>query len=426
MKSSIQKDELDLIALCIEKKLMLFKEMPSSSLQVLYSILTLSRIILILIIMKKLTLQVLLMLFLSVNLFAQDTIVVQTLTFDSITTRRGIWEFPTGEEFRKILMVHTLKCDAQTTHDQYPCGEWDYLTYNKVYMHTGAYDSTLYYHPSYTFANDRTADSVLVSYDTVYNYFSHQHTNVSFQDTLSYEMVEVGDNGEYATLFPAPFNSGSSQFLWKADELTDAGFSEGNISGIKLYSLEFPYYTSNVMVRMASTELNEITPDTLINQLDTVFYHDMDFAVYNWNDINFTEPFYWDGTSNIIIDFSYTDPDVLQYTLFFGEDPGFNCGISSGSDNYALDLDGKTDFLKLPEDTYFNSDFTFEAWICKRNNNTWSRVFDFGNGPNQNNVIVAFRIAVVESFLSISTMMLRTAPLLSMMLFPPMNGCISR
>jgi hypothetical protein len=28
----------------------------------------------------------------------------------------------------KILMVRTLKCDVQTTHDQHPCGEWDYLT----------------------------------------------------------------------------------------------------------------------------------------------------------------------------------------------------------------------------------------------------------------------------------------------------------
>lgn len=30
-------------------------------------------------------------------------------------------------------MVRTLKCDVQTTHDQYPCGEWDYLTYTLVY-----------------------------------------------------------------------------------------------------------------------------------------------------------------------------------------------------------------------------------------------------------------------------------------------------
>ncbi|MEZ5195644.1 MAG: LamG-like jellyroll fold domain-containing protein [Bacteroidales bacterium] len=45
--------------------------------------------------------------------------------------------------------------------------------------------------------------------------------------------------------------------------------------------------------------------------------------------------------------------------------------------------------MKLSEDTYFNSDFTFETWLYKRNNNNWSRVFDFGNGPNKNNVIVA-------------------------------------
>jgi len=41
------------------------------------------------------------------GLFAQDTINVQTLTFDSITTRRGIWQFPEEGEFRKILMHYT-------------------------------------------------------------------------------------------------------------------------------------------------------------------------------------------------------------------------------------------------------------------------------------------------------------------------------
>ena len=46
------------------------------------------------------------------------------------------------------------------------------------------------------------------------------------------------------------------------------------------------------------------------------------------------------------------------------------------------------DFLELPEDTYFNSNFTFQAWFYKRSNNNWSRIFDFGNGPDVNNVIV--------------------------------------
>ncbi len=340
--------------------------------------------------MKKITIQALLIVLFSINAFTQDTIVIKTLTFDSITTRRGIWEFPTGETFRKILMVHTLKCDILTQHDQYECGEWDYLTYNKIYEHTGIYDSTLYYHPSFTFANDRTADSVLVSNDTVYNYFSQQHAYATFPDTITYENIEVGYPSEYAfEVFPAPNHSGRSQYLWRAEELIDQGFTEGLITGIKVHSLIFSDALTHVMVRMTQTELDEITPDTLINQLDTVFYNDIDFAAYNWNDINFFEPFYWDGTSNIIIDFSFTDPNVEGSVNLWGEDPGFNCGISSGSNNYALDLDGKTDFLKLPVDTYFNSDFTFETWISKRNNHSWSRIFDFGNGPNKNNVIIA-------------------------------------
>lgn len=340
--------------------------------------------------MKKLLLFFFFLILITPNLLSQDTIVVQTLTFDSITTRRGIWEFPTGETFRKILMVHTLKCDPLTTHDQYNCGEWDYLTYNMIYRHTGMYDSTLYYHPSFTFANDRTADSVLLKNSPVYNYFNHRHRAVSYPDTLSILDAEVGYPEEYTfEVLPAPNHSGRSQYLWKADELTAVSFTEGFITGIKIYSLMFTADLAHVMVRMGLTNLEEITPVNLNNELDTVFYNAIAFVGEGYNDINFTEPFYWDGISNIIIDFSFTDPNVEGSVNLFGQDPGFNCGISSGSNNYALDLDGNTDFLKLPHDVYFNSDFTFETWLYKRNSNNWSRIFDFGNGPNMQNVIVA-------------------------------------
>lgn len=327
---------------------------------------------------------------LALGLFSQDTIFVQTLTFDSITTRRGIWEFPTGESFRKILMVHTLKCDPLTTWDQYPCGEWDYLTYNMVYRHTGQYDSTLYYHPSFTFANDRSADSVLLSNDPVYNYFNHRHGTVFYPDTISLLDVEVGYPEEYNfEVFPAPNHSGRSQYLWKAEELVAANFTEGWITGIKIYSLMFSSDLTHVMVRMGQTTIQELTPAEIIIDLDTVFYNNLNFVGEGYNDINFPEPFYWDGSSNIIIDFGYSDPNVEGTVNLFGQNPGFNCGISSGSNNYALDLDGETDFLKLPADVYFNSDFTFETWLYKRNNNIWSRIFDFGNGPGSSNVIIA-------------------------------------
>ena len=38
-------------------------------------------------------------------------------------------------------MYYKLKCSPLTTWDQYNCGEWDYLTYTRVYNHTGLFDS---------------------------------------------------------------------------------------------------------------------------------------------------------------------------------------------------------------------------------------------------------------------------------------------
>ncbi len=75
---------------------------------------------------------------------AQDTTWVQTFTFDSITTRRAVFDFPqelNDKRFEKVLMYYKLKCSPLTTWDQYNCGEWDYLTYTRVFDHTGNYDS---------------------------------------------------------------------------------------------------------------------------------------------------------------------------------------------------------------------------------------------------------------------------------------------
>ncbi|MBN1339272.1 MAG: T9SS type A sorting domain-containing protein [Bacteroidales bacterium] len=325
----------------------------------------------------------------TINMYAQDTIVVQTLTYDSITTRRGTWQFPEGETFRKILMYHTLKCDIMTQHDQYPCGEWDYLTYNIIYQHTGLYDSNLYYHPNYTLAEGSTPDSILLTGNPTFSLYRHTHRSVTYPDTIQYLQAEIGSPAEYAPdVIQTGRHSGRSQFLWKADELTGQGFTAGPITGLKLHILEFGAEARHFMIRMKNVTLNEITPDTLITDMDTVFCDFVNFDM-GWRDFNFYNPFEWTGQSNIVVDFSFSNPEALWETILFAEDPGFNCGITAGSDGLALDLDGSADFLKIPEDTYFNSNLTFEVWFLKRSNNHWSRIFDFGNGPGKQNVIVA-------------------------------------
>ena len=59
---------------------------------------------------------------------AQDTVIVQTLTYDS-TSRAGVWEFPSDtNSWRKIIMQYSMRChDALVGNANFVgCWEWDY------------------------------------------------------------------------------------------------------------------------------------------------------------------------------------------------------------------------------------------------------------------------------------------------------------
>jgi hypothetical protein len=100
-----------------------------------------------------------------------DTTTVQTFTFDSIVTRRAIFPFPEkGKRYEKILMYYTLKCDSLTPHDKYPCGEWDYTTYTRVYHRTGKTDSVKYSQPSFV-VKGRSPKTYLYSDMPTYTYY---------------------------------------------------------------------------------------------------------------------------------------------------------------------------------------------------------------------------------------------------------------
>src|SRR6185312_10224236 len=60
---------------------------------------------------------------------AQDTVVVQTLTYDSVS-RTGVYHFPESGTFEKVLMQYRMRCHDAKVSDQtnrnQGCGEWDY------------------------------------------------------------------------------------------------------------------------------------------------------------------------------------------------------------------------------------------------------------------------------------------------------------
>ena len=67
-------------------------------------------------------------------LLSSDTLTIHPVTFDRPSPEgwnaqyKTMVPFPeTDEQWAKILMVQTLKCDSLTAGDKFPCGEWDYI-----------------------------------------------------------------------------------------------------------------------------------------------------------------------------------------------------------------------------------------------------------------------------------------------------------
>jgi len=53
-------------------------------------------------------------------------------------------------------------------------------------------------------------------------------------------------------------------------------------------------------------------------------------------------------------------------------------------------------YLQVPNGVYFSGDFTVTAWIYLKSYQYWSRIIDFGNGPESDNVILAMHEATSQ------------------------------
>ena len=170
-------------------------------------------------------------------LFAQDTTWVQTFTFDSITTRRADFQFPASldtERFEKVQMYYKLKCSPLTAWDQYNCGEWDYLTYTRVFDHTGQMDSVR-----------RDSVKYLANYSSpaVYEFnpsgYTNSDTYTSMQSKMSglsatYSSISGTMNGVSDAPFATSNKGSRMQFVISATELLAGGITPGELKSLTL------------------------------------------------------------------------------------------------------------------------------------------------------------------------------------------------
>ncbi len=264
------------------------------------------------------------------NVFADpgDTIKVQTFTFGS--PQDAWFELPGLDvSIEKIIMKYTLKCNPLQSP---ACGEWDYLTYNYLYEHTGELDSTLLLHPFFT-VNGASQDTFSYSEGQTYTTIPYWEYYIVHDDTISLNNYLIGssDVSIYYPFYTA-YPISRSQFIWRASELTAAGLLAGNITGMDFDIQSAGNTMQHLKIKMKTTASDAFSTNIFESGAATTVYdQNTTFSIGN-GAIDFLTPFYWDGVSNILIEITYQNNDFTGLSYLTGaQDAGFISALTSSS-----------------------------------------------------------------------------------------------
>ncbi len=293
-----------------------------------------------------------------------DTIKVQTLEFSDITKRRGWYVFPSDtNQYHKILMYYTLKCDAATTQDNFACGEWDYTTYTNLYQHENV-------NAPYYYLQNSNPDTIYYNNNPSYELYQSYDYSIVYDNIINETTSNIGNgNLNITEPFSTDFALGRGQYLLTAVDLNAAGLTAGEINKIALDVTTIGEQLKNIKIKIKNTVLTELTPSLYeTDSLTTVYAGSSSTSLSGLNTFNFQGPFNWDGISNIVIDFSYTNNyagNVYNGNLNYqvtGDDYASNIGILSSENGY-LDFEGD-DIIDVPSSVFndIDSAITISFW----------------------------------------------------------------
>jgi len=260
-------------------------------------------------------------LFLLLNtLAAQDTVTVQTFTWDS-TSRRAVFQFPDDptQTYRKILMQYNMRCHgARVGVGNVGCYEWDYSC-NTFITDSTKQDSSLATIGNYVISGFTGLQFYYTSIPT-YTYYQSFQKNVTYNSTVSEQKFTIG-NGNLT--LPVSSNNGlyRSQYLITATELLASGMKAGKITGLDLFIAATGSKLNNFRIR-----LKHLKATTLVNpdneNHSEVYFKDTDFNATGLQHFQFYNSFNWDGTSSILVDLSYTNLNAVTAAQFNAHDLG--------------------------------------------------------------------------------------------------------
>ena len=289
---------------------------------------------------------------------AQDTISVQTFTYDSISTRRAIFTFPASlqnESFEKVLMYYNIKCDPLTPWDSYNCGEWDYLAHAKIFDHTGVMDSNLVEGPHYL-VNDTWTASVDYVNTPYYHYFENYQKFINYTVQADNDFAIGGATGTVNHPFGSASNYQKSQILWTASEISGAGITAGTIDKLRFDVNTLGGSLGNLTIKMKHTSASALSKFDELGWTE-VYHINTSFSSTGLVTLNLTTPFTYDGTSDILMDISFengtsTTDNVLNAT--------------QTTNNSVVYSNEKLGYLKVPQNDFVElnlTDYDFQDQI---------------------------------------------------------------
>lgn len=297
------------------------------------------------------------------NGFSQDTIEVQTFTFES-ETRNGVFDFPDdpNQTYEKILMLYTMRChDNAVGSGNIGCREWDYSC-NTFITDSSRVDSTQQIHPNFVISNFSESTFPYTTQPS-YTYYQYEQQEVVYNNTLSEQVAFVDAGSENISLGGSTLIA-KNQYLYTANELTTAGLSPGALTGLQLDLSDFGDELSFLRVRIkhsSKSVLDENDPD--LDGFTPVYFLNTLWEGSNTPRLNFFEDFIWDGTSNIILELSYNNVAAGEPITIKGQNVGFAATLVSNQKEHHLKLNANGG-VDIPTNSFanINQEITISLW----------------------------------------------------------------
>jgi hypothetical protein len=312
-----------------------------------------------------------------------DTIRVQAFDFNS-DSRDTVIQFPAEQNlsYEKILLKYGMRCHdalvSTVSNRNLGCREWDFSC--NTYIVDSTKIETL---PAFTnshFITNFTGTSFEFLNTPVYNFMRGTQTDVEISATNAETLAKVGSGTEALDrVLSTDHVAGKSQYLYTAEELSAAGFVAGPIHGMSIGVLGDGGEAQFLKILMKNSTKQVL--DAVENGFSEVYYKNTILKANEENRFQFATPFTWDGSSNLVVEFNFTNLNPVSATVVEGERKEGNFGLTAVSEQEIM-ITNNT-YIECVDYTGVlgSQNRTMEAWV-KTTNGASGEILAWGNNTN--------------------------------------------